>query len=64
MESRTFWQRIKSPVVLAGILAQIVLVVAVFNQDYSLMIKGIGTAIIEGLTLVGLLNNPSDPTNW
>lgn len=58
------FKRIKSPVVITSVLAQIVLIIGLFYPDLSDTVKIIGTAVIEILTLVGVLNNPSDPENW
>ena len=52
--------RIKSPVVWAAVLAQVILVVGLYAPDISDTIKIIGTAAIEILTLFGVLNNPTD----
>lgn len=59
-----FFKRIKSPVVITSVLAQIVLIIGLFYPDLSDTVKIIGTAVIEIFTLVGVLNNPSDPENW
>lgn len=57
-------QRLKSPVVLASILAQVLLVTGYFMPQTSDSVKIVGTAIIEVLTLIGVLNNPTDPENF
>jgi uncharacterized membrane protein len=54
--------RWKSKVVWLGVLAQILVVIGVFVPGISDPVKVIGTAVIEALTLVGYLNNPTNPT--
>ena len=56
--------RLKSPVVWSCVLAQIVLIIAVFLPDISDTVKLIGGAIIEICTLFGLLNNPTNPSGF
>jgi len=56
--------RFKSPVVWTSILAQILLVVGLFMPQVSDIVKVVGTALVETLTLIGVLNNPSDPKNF
>lgn len=57
-------ERLKSPIVIAGILAQIVLIIAIFNVELSETFKAVATPIVTMLTLIGLLNNPTDKENW
>ena len=52
--------RLTSPVVWLGVLAQICIIISVFNPDISDMAKVIGTAVVEIFTLFGLLNNPTN----
>ncbi len=56
--------RLKSPVVWASVVAQIVLIVALYKPEISENIKIIATALIEILTTFGILNNPSDSKNF
>lgn len=57
-------QRLKSPVVLTAILGQVLLLVGLFMPQLSDEVKIVGTTIIELLTLVGVLNNPTDSKNF
>ena len=52
-------ERLKSPIVWISIIAQISLIIAVFNKTISDDFKVIGVSLIEILTLIGILNNPS-----
>lgn len=56
-------KRFKSPVVITGVLGQIVLLIAIFNPNVSDLVKQIGTILIEILTLLGFVNNPTDSNN-
>lgn len=56
--------RFKSPVVWTAILAQVLLVVGLFVPGISDPVKIVGTALIQTLTLLGILNNPTDPENF
>lgn len=57
-------KRLKSPVVWGCVVAQLVLIIAVFNPTTSETVKSIATPIIEILTLFGILNNPTDRGNF
>ena len=57
-------KRLTSPIVWTAVLAQILLVITLFNQEIAEPIKVIGTAVIEILTLVGILNNPTNKKGW
>lgn len=57
-------ERFKSPVVLVAVLAQLVLVIGFYSPELSEQVKLIGGVIIEILTLIGILNNPTDPENF
>lgn len=57
-------KRLKSPVVWGCVIAQIVLIIAVFSSTTSETVKSIATPIIEILTLFGILNNPTDRGNF
>jgi len=56
--------RLKSPVTLTAILAQVLLVIGLFLPQISEPVKIVFTALIESLTLLGVLNNPTDPKNF
>lgn len=56
--------RFKSAVVWLAVLSQILLVVGLFQPNIADEIKIIGTAAIEILTLFGILNNPTDKSNF
>lgn len=53
-------KRLKSPVVWVSIISQIALIVALFNPDVSDTVKMVGGAVVEILTLFGILNNPEN----
>ena len=52
--------RFKSAVVWGAVLAQILLVIGFFFPEISDGVKIVGGAIIEILTLFGILNNPTN----
>jgi len=52
--------RLKSPVVWVAILAQICIIIALFSPSVSREVKIIGMCVVEILTLLGILNNPTD----
>lgn len=56
--------RFKSSVVWVAVLSQILLVVGLYLPNIADEIKIIGTAVIETLTLFGILNNPTDKSNF
>lgn len=56
--------RFKSSVVWAAVLGQILLVVGLYLPDVADEIKIVGTVAIEILTLFGILNNPTDKSNF
>lgn len=51
--------RLKSPIVWLSVVAQLCIIVAMFNPQISNNIKIIGTSLIEIATLFGILNNPT-----
>jgi len=58
-------ERLKSPVVIAGIAGQILLLVGLFaTKEVSDTVKTVLFAVIELLTLFGFVNNPSDKKNF
>lgn len=56
--------RWKSKVVWLAVLAQVLVIVGLFVPGITEPIKIVGTAIIEILTLFGILNNPTDKDNF
>lgn len=52
--------RLKSPIVWAAIIAQICIVIAMFSPSISEEVKTIGMCVVEILTILGILNNPTD----
>ena len=50
--------RFRSPVVWAAVLGQVLLIIGLFKPEISDTVKIIGMAVIEILTLFGILNNP------
>jgi len=53
--------RLQSKVVWVSILAQVLVVLALFvPNNIAEEVKIVGTAVIEMLTLFGILNNPTD----
>ena len=53
-------ERLKSPVVWVSVISQIALIVALYNPEISDSVKMVGGAIVEVLTLFGILNNPEN----
>lgn len=53
-------EKLKSPVVWAVIVVQICGIITLFSPEVSEQIKVIATAIIEVLTIFGVLNNPNN----
>lgn len=56
--------RLKSKVVWVGIIAQVVLLVALLNPDVADAVKIAAASLVEIATMVGLLNNPADKEKW
>ena len=59
--------RIKSPVVWGAILTQVLLIMTatgVIDVQVIDTIKVIGVAVIEILTLLAILNNPTNPNGF
>ena len=52
--------RIKSKIVWVSVLAQIILIVGLINPAVTDNVKIVGSAVIEILTLFGILNNPTN----
>lgn len=59
MDNRKIKDRLHSKVVWASILAQVLIIVMLFWPDLANYIKVIGAAVIEILTLLGILNDPT-----
>jgi uncharacterized membrane protein len=56
--------RIKSKVVWLAVLAQALLIISLFMPQISEPVKLVGTALIEMLTLFGILNNPTNAAGF
>lgn len=52
-------ERLKSKVVWLGVLAQVVMLIALVNPYFAEEVKIVVTAILEIATLFGILNNPT-----
>ena len=52
--------RLKSPIVWAAIIAQICIIITMFSPSISEEVKTIGMCVVEILTTLGILNNPTD----
>lgn len=52
--------RFRSKVVWGAVLGQILLVIGIFLPNISNEVKVVGGAVIEILTLFGILNNPTN----
>lgn len=52
--------RIKSKIVWVSVLAQVILIVGLINPGITDNVKIVGSAVIEILTLFGILNNPTN----
>lgn len=57
-------KRLRSKVVWAAVLAQVLLVLGLYMPNMATEIKIVGGAIIEIFTLFGILNNPTDKDNF
>lgn len=57
-------ERLKSPVVWAAVLSQLCIIIALFAPDISDEFKTAAACVIEILTLLGILNNPTDKNNF
>jgi len=61
--------RFKSPVMWAAVIAQVVAIIGLAGGWATLGItsdvfQGVATGVLEILTLVGVLNNPTDSTKF
>ena len=56
--------RFRSPVVWATVIAQVCLIIYLFNPNATEPFKIVATALVEILTAFGILNNPTDKTSF
>jgi uncharacterized membrane protein len=56
--------RWRSKYVWAAVLAQVLIIIGLFVPQISDTVKIVGTAGLEILTVIGILNNPTDKVNW
>lgn len=56
--------RFKSAVVWGAVLGQLLLIIGLFLPEITEEVKIIGFAVIEILTLFGILNNPTNKTGF
>jgi uncharacterized membrane protein len=59
--------RLKSPVVWMSIVAQflsILVLVGIIGQEWSNAITGVVSAVLEMLTIFGVLNNPTEANKF
>jgi uncharacterized membrane protein len=56
--------RLKSKVVWASVLAQVLIIVGLFLPQISDTVKIVGASVLEILTVFGILNNPTDSTSF
>ncbi len=52
--------RLKSTVVWVAVLSQILLIIGLISPGITDSVKIVGSAVIEILTLFGILNNPTN----
>lgn len=56
--------RLKSVVVWSAVLSQVLIILALIKPDVTDEVKIATTAILEILTLFGILNNPTDKNGF
>jgi uncharacterized membrane protein len=61
--------RFRSPVLWAAVAAQIISIIGLVGGWDAIgvsdsVVKSVVTAVLEILTLIGILNNPTDGTKW
>ena len=56
--------RLKSVVVWSAVLSQVLIILALIKPDVTEEVKIVTTAILEILTLFGILNNPTDKNGF
>ena len=56
--------RLRSPIVWAAVLMQLLVVVGLFLPNVADIIKIVGTCLIETLTIFGIFNNPTNPQGF
>ena len=57
-------ERLKSKVVWAAVIAQVLMIIACFNQTLADEVKAVVIPLLEILALFGILNNPADKANF
>lgn len=57
-------ERLKSAVVWIAVIAQVCMIIAMYNSAIADNVKIISTAVVEVLTLFGILNNPTDRSSF
>lgn len=60
MNWTTIKERLKSKVVWAAVIAQVLLIITCFNADLAAEIKAVAIPVLEILSLFGFLNNPAE----
>ena len=60
----TIKEKLKSAPVWLAVLAQVLLVIALFAPNISEPVKIVGASVVEILTLFGVLNNPNNRTGF
>ena len=61
---KTVLERLQSPVTLVALLGQVLLLVGLFTPELSDTVKTLGTVVMESLTILGVLNNPTDKNSF
>ena len=56
--------RLKSKVTWMAVAAQVIIIVTTFLPDIAQEVKVVINAVLEILTVVGILNNPTDKENF
>lgn len=56
--------RLKSAVVWGAVLGQVLLIIGLVHPEITDTVKIVGGAVIEILTLFGILNNPTNKTGF
>lgn len=57
-------ERLKSKVVWLAVLSQVLIIISLCVPQISDTVKTVVTALLEILTLFGVLNNPADKENF
>ena len=61
---KTILQRLRSKAVWWAVLAQVLLILGLVMPSITNEVKIVGGAVIEIVTLFGILNNPTDSNNF